>query len=166
MEFPNIYVCFPFNIAVLGRPELNLAEATWTYGMVEPGFQKQNYCWFQTAIQLARLGRTADAKEKVLERLNYTSLRFPTFYDTGSFCQKVDTDHAGVNMIALQEMLMQCFGKRILLGPAWPKDWDCEFKLHAPYQTTVEGRVAGGKVVVDKVTPESRRADIEIFPLK
>ena len=69
-------------------------------------------------------------------------------------------------MTALQEMLMQTDGKRILLGPAWPAEWNVSFKLHAPYQTIVSGRVEGGKVVIDTVTPESRRADIEVFPLK
>jgi len=68
-------------------------------------------------------------------------------------------------MLALQEMLMQTDGKRILLGPAWPAEWDCEFKLHAPYQTTVEGRVAGGRVVVTRGTPPARQADLEILPL-
>ena len=24
--------------------------------------------------------------------------------------------------------------------PAWPPDWDADFRLHAPYQTVVEGR--------------------------
>jgi hypothetical protein len=37
---------------------------------------------------------------------------------------------------------------------------DASFKLHAPYQTTVEGRVENGKVVDLKVTPESRIKDI------
>jgi hypothetical protein len=52
---------------------------------------------------------------------------------------------------------------KIYLLPAWPKDWDCEFKLHAPQQTTVEGKVVKGKVVDLKVTPESRRKDIVIM---
>jgi hypothetical protein len=69
-------------------------------------------------------------------------------------------------MLALQEMLMQTDGKRILLGAAWPAEWECDFKLHAPHQTTVEGRVTSGKVVIDKVMPELRRADIVVFPLK
>lgn len=69
-------------------------------------------------------------------------------------------------MTALQEMLMQTDGKRILLGAAWPAEWNGSFKLLAPYQTTVSGRVEGGKVVIDKVIPESRRADIVVFPLK
>ena len=63
-------------------------------------------------------------------------------------------------MIALQRMLMQCEGKAIRLLPAWPKEWNADFKLHAPHNTTVEGRVENGKVIDLKVTPESRRNDI------
>ncbi len=63
-------------------------------------------------------------------------------------------------MRACQAMLMQTDGEKIFLLPAWPADWDCEFKLHAPHKTTVEGRVRGGKVVDLKVTPESRRKDV------
>ena len=32
-------------------------------------------------------------------------------------------------------MRLQADGKRILLLPAWPKDWDADFKLRAPLQT-------------------------------
>ena len=49
-----------------------------------------------------------------------------------------------------------------MLLPAWPKDWDVTFKLHAPRQTTVECELKGGKVVKLKVTPESRRRDVTI----
>ncbi len=34
------------------------------------------------------------------------------------------------------------------------------FKLHALYNTTVEGELRGGKVVSLKVTPQSREADV------
>ena len=34
---------------------------------------------------------------------------------------------------------MQCFGRQILLLPAWPAGWDVEFKLHAHDITVVEG---------------------------
>jgi hypothetical protein len=34
------------------------------------------------------------------------------------------------------------------------------FKLHALYNTTVEGELRGGKVVSLKVTPKSREADM------
>ncbi len=59
-------------------------------------------------------------------------------------------------MMALQLMLMQTDGKRIDLLPAWPKAWTSDFKLHAPYQTTVEGHVANGKITGLRVTPNSR----------
>jgi alpha-L-fucosidase 2 len=59
-------------------------------------------------------------------------------------------------------MLMQTDGKRIDLLPAWPKDWTADFKLHAPYQTTVEGHVSDGKIVHLRVTPKSRAKDVFI----
>ena len=66
-------------------------------------------------------------------------------------------------MIGLQEMLMQTVDKKIYLFPAWPINWDVSFKLHAPYQTTVEGVLKEGKVVSLKVSPESRRNDVEMM---
>ena len=172
MEFPQMYVCFPFNILSLGRSDMTLAKNTWDLGAAgNPAVQKQNQCWYKSAINFARMGETALATKWTTDKLLHPGARFPTFYRThyaggrGEVCHLPDTDHGGAAMLALQEMLMQTDGRRILLGPAWPADWDCDFKLHAPYQTTIEGRVAGGKVVVDKVTPESRRADLVIFPL-
>jgi len=58
-------------------------------------------------------------------------------------------------------MVMQAAGQRIILLPAWPKDWDVEFKLHAPYNTLVEGVYREGKLEQLTVTPESRAKDIE-----
>ena len=39
---------------------------------------------------------------------------------------------------------------------------DADFKIHAPYQATVEGKVRGGKIVVLKVTLEKRKRDVVI----
>ena len=50
--------------------------------------------------------------------------------------------------------------RKILLLPAWPKDWDCEFELHAPYAATVEGIYKAGNLEQLKVTPESRAKDV------
>ena len=66
-------------------------------------------------------------------------------------------------MIGLQEMLMQTVDRKIYLFPAWPRSWDVSFKLHAPYQTTVEGVLKDGKVTLLKVIPESRESDVEIM---
>ena len=54
---------------------------------------------------------------------------------------------------------MQTVGDRILLLPA---NWDCDFKLHAPYETIVEGQVRGGKLSQLDVSPASRRKDVVI----
>jgi hypothetical protein len=172
MEFPQMYVCFPFTILSLGRSDMRLAKNTWEIGAVgDPIVQKQNQCWYQTAINFARMGETGTAARLTREKLLHPGARFPTFYRThfrtgGDFCHMPDTDHGGCSMIALQEMLMQVDGRRILLGPAWPEEWDCGFKLHAPYQTIVEGSIRDGKVHVTRVSPASRQKDIEIFPLR
>jgi hypothetical protein len=73
-----------------------------------------------------------------------------------------DEDNGGNGENGLQEMLMQINGRQIMLLPAWPKDWNGEFKLHAPYETTVEGRIVKGKLVNLKVTPESRTVDVTV----
>lgn len=65
-------------------------------------------------------------------------------------------------MSALQRMLVQYEGDKILLLPAWPKDWNVSFKLHAPKGTTIEGVYSDGKLDLLKIVPESRRADVEV----
>ena len=66
-------------------------------------------------------------------------------------------------MIGLQEMLMQVDDKKIFLFPAWPKNIDVHFKLHAPYNTTVEADLRAGKPVSLKVILEERSKDVEIM---
>ena len=65
-------------------------------------------------------------------------------------------------MKTFQSMLMQTDGRKIFLLPAWPKEWNVEFKLHAPQQTIIEGAYRDGRVISLQVTPGSRRADLEI----
>ena len=70
-------------------------------------------------------------------------------------------------MIGLQEMLLQADGRKIFLFPAWPKDQDVHFKLHAPYNTTVEASIVNGKLQSLIVIPEERKNDvIDLLPSK
>ena len=55
---------------------------------------------------------------------------------------------------------MQCDGDRILLLPAWPREWDVDFRLCAPQQTTVRAVWRDGKLATLEVTPERRRQDV------
>jgi len=75
--------------------------------------------------------------------------------------------------IALQRMFMQCdagdalshvdaSGGRIHLLPAWPREWNVDFRLHAPGRTVVEGRVEQGVLRDFCITPESRRGDVVV----
>ncbi|MBN1417944.1 MAG: PDZ domain-containing protein, partial [Planctomycetes bacterium] len=48
----------------------------------------------------------------------------------------------------------------MLLFPAWPREWDVEFKLHAPYRTVVEGVYRAGKLERLAVTPQERAGDL------
>ena len=87
---------------------------------------------------------------------DYGGERFKWFWSGGNDWIP-DMDDGGSASTALQRMLMQCDGRRILLLPAWPADWDADFKLHAPYQTVVEAKVRGGRVVDLQVTPAERK---------
>jgi hypothetical protein len=53
-----------------------------------------------------------------------------------------DFDHFGAGSTALQRMLVQEAAGKIFLLPAWPADWDVDFKLHL-----TGGAVIGGKVI-------------------
>ena len=105
------------------------------------------------------MGLTEDAAKLTTDKLKDSGRRFPAFWGPG-FDWTPDHNWGGSGMIGLQEMLMQVDGKKIFLFPAWPKDWNVHFKLHAPYKTTVEGTLKDGKLIDLKVLPESRKADV------
>ena len=50
----------------------------------------------------------------------------------------------------------------IALLPAWPCEWDLDFKLHAPLNPPVEGSVSGGKLVGLVVTPPERASAVRV----
>ena len=62
--------------------------------------------------------------------------------------------------MALQSMLLQWDGDKLLLLPAWPEDWDVDFKLHAPGNTVVQGTVRNGKLSKLQITPPARAGDV------
>jgi len=165
LENPELYAVFPYRAYGLGKPDLETALETWRRRLV-----KGTGGWQQDSIQAALLGLTDEAKGYVITNATNPSpvgpkppkpSRFPAFWGP-NHDSTPDQDHGSVTLIALQRMLMQCEGDAIRLAPAWPKDWNANFKLHAPKNTTVEGRVENGKVTDLKVTPESRRKDVVI----
>jgi len=71
---------------------------------------------------------------------------------------KIDAIKAGT-----EEAIMLTYDDTIGLLPAWPKEWDVTFKLRAPKNTSVEGRVKHGEIVTLDITPEDRRKDVVVL---
>jgi len=161
VESPQLYPVYPWGIFGIGKPGLDTALNTWKYDSLVNKF-RSHLGWKQDNIWAARLGLTDEAWRLTALKLQNSERRFPAFWGPG-FDWVPDHNWGGSGMIGLQEMLLQTDGKRILLFPAWPKDKDVHFKLHAPYNTTVEAELKGGKVVNLKVLPEERRGDVEVM---
>ena len=154
-EIPELYPVFPYDRYGLGRDGLEMALRTWQH----TGGSKTFVSWHQGGIFCARLGLADEAADFVIKKLADAGRRFPTFWGPGHDWVP-DHNWGGSGMIGLQEMLLQSHGDQIRLLPAWPKNWDVDFRLHAPHNAVVEAKVRGGRGVEWKVTPESRRNDV------
>lgn len=160
-ENPELYAVFPYRLFGVGKPEIETANATF-----DRRLHSGHTCWSQDDIQLALLGRTAEARQWISKRAApecHSQSRFPAFWDAFHDWNP-DMDHGGVLQLAMQYMLMQCDGRAIRLLPAWPIDWDVDFKLHAPFETTIECSVRGGRIETLHVEPASREADVIVSP--
>jgi hypothetical protein len=158
-ENPELYVAFPYRLYGAGKADLELARRTYAARLFP-----QNICWGQDGTQASILGLTAESQQAVTSEFTaYGPQRFIWFWRPGHDWIP-DLDNGGSGMITLQQMLMQCDGRRIQLLPAWPREWTADFRLHAPYQTTVQGHVERGRVTNLKVTPKSRTKDVVLVP--
>jgi alpha-L-fucosidase 2 len=156
-ENPQLYVAFPYRLYGVGKPGLELARDTFAARLFP-----FDTCWGQDGPQAAVLGLTEKAKKAAVDEFtDYGDERFLWFWKAGGDWIP-DLDNGGTGMMTLQLMLMQTDGKRIQLLPAWPNDWTADFKLHAPYRTTVEGHVENGKIAHLKVDPQERARDVVI----
>ena len=155
-ENPELYAVFPYRCFGLGKPGLDVGLSTFHRRMV-----KRTGCWRQDAIHAAYLGLADVSSGYVVKNFSAEnrSGRFPTSWGP-NYDWIPDQDHGGVALTALQTMLLQTEGRKILVLPAWPKEWNVEFKLHAPHNTTVEGVYRDGKLQSLRVTPPQRAADV------
>jgi len=86
--------------------------------------------------------------------------RFPLYGAEGpDSCP--DFDHFGSGATAFQRMLVQEAGSKILLLPAWPGDWDADFKLHVA-GGVIAGTVKGGKLLAWDIQPAARKNDVVV----
>ncbi|NQT94415.1 MAG: hypothetical protein HQ559_16790 [Lentisphaerae bacterium] len=158
-ENPELYAVFPFRLYGVGKPGLDIGRRTF-----DRREQQGNSGWFQDDTQAAFLGLAETAAAYIVDRAKnkHAESRFPAFWGP-NFDWVPDQDHGGNLLMGLQAMILQADDGKIRLLPAWPKNWDLDFKLHAPHGTTVEGRVRNGKLVDMSVVPESRRKDVIVM---
>ena len=158
IENPELYAVFPFRQVALGKPHLD-----WGIEALNTRTDKGPRGWRQDDLFMAWLGQTDQAREYVTMRARTKNAqsRFPAFWGP-NYDWLPDQCHGGVLLAGVQSLLMQTDGRKIYLLPAWPADWNAEFKLHAPFNTIVEGKVKNGKVVDLKVEPSERAKDVVI----
>ena len=142
-ENPELYAIFPYRAYGIGKPDLEMAQNTF-----ENRASKQTGGWQQNAIKAAYLGLTGEAAKLISINFNTSNpaYRFPAMWGP-NYDWTPDQDHGAVAMIALQRMLLQYDDDEIHLLPAWPKDWDVDFKLFAPDRTVITISVEKGKII-------------------
>lgn len=163
----EMYACWPYRLAGITQPDtLQLARDTWeTVPADRARLCKQDYSWMANLANMAALAWAEQAKERAIYKLANTAApqaRFPAFFGPGHDWLP-DHNWGGSGSVGLQEMLLApepgTHGK-LHLFPAWPPEWDVDFKLHAPGLKLVEAVLRGGRLLSLKVTPESRAKDI------
>ncbi len=163
---PEMFPLYPYELHGLGLSGLDLMKRT---SLATGKDRFATRAWEQANIHAARLGDTELAQKLNSAKMDNGPYRFPAFWPH-TIDWAPDHNWGGSGMIGMQEMLMQTHaspeeirsGKpgRIRLLPAWPKQWDVDFKLHAPSQTIVEGEVRSGRMIYLEVIPKERRNDV------
>lgn len=159
-ENPELYAIWPFQLYGVGRPNIETGVETFLRRI-----EKASIGWQYDGQCAAIVGLTDEAKRILLGKVGNSNPnhRFPAMWGP-NYDWLPDQDHGSNIMLTLQDMLLQTAGEKIFVLPAWPKDWDVSFKLHAPQRTTVECVYRGGKIEKLVVVPETRRKDVVLLP--
>lgn len=159
IECPQLYPVFPWRIYGIGKEDSEVAVNTYFNDPDALKF-RSHIGWKQDNIFAACLGLTDEARKLTLQKMSDGPHRFPAFWGPG-YDWTPDHNWGGSGMIGMQEMLLQEDGNgKILLFPAWPKEWNVRFKLHASQQTIVEVELKDGKLVNLNVSPKEREKEI------
>ena len=158
-EHPELYCVFPFRLCSFERPNAEIGRAAY-----EARVDRKYRGWKQEELFAAYLGMADEAAEHLAKRVLHNSakeFRWPAYWGP-NFDWRPDQCAGGNIQNILQSMVMQHEGDKIYLLPAWPRSWNCSFRLHAPQKTIVEGRVQDGVLKDLVVTPAARRADVVV----
>lgn len=159
VENPELYAVFPYRLFSVGHEGLDVGRRTF-----DARRNRANRGWCQDSIHAAYLGLGDAAAAMLASRASATDSksRFPAFWGP-NYDWVPDQDHGSNILTTLQAMLVQPVGDTIYVLPAWPRGWDCDFKVHAPKNTVLEGSIRDGHVTTMRVTPPERVDDIVIL---
>ena len=134
-EVPELYAIFPFWRTHVGTEDRQVGIDTY---YARP-FRGPNG-WRQDGQMAALLGLTREAQDNVLSKIDNTcpGYRFPVMWGP-NFDWTPDQDHGGNLLLTLQLMVLQSHGDTVYLLPAFPADWNVDFKLHVRGGGYVEG---------------------------
>ena len=142
-ETPQLYPVFPWRIYGMGREGLETARNTY-WKDPHAVAMRDTKGWKQDNIWAACLGLVDEARRLNSGKLADGPYRYPAFWDAG-FDWAPDLNRGGAAMTGLQEMLLQEAPDGTLLPfPAWPKEWNVRFRLHATEHRVVEGEMKNG----------------------
>jgi hypothetical protein len=162
-ENGELYPVFPFRCFGLALGTGDLVAWTMKHRVCKNAFGCR--CWTQDQIHWACAGDATEAADGLVRRFRTASpmCRFPLYgLEWPDSCP--DFDHFGSGAVALQRMLVQEAGEKILLLPAWPADWDVDFKLHLSRNTVLNGTVKDGKLAAWDIEPATRKKDVTVCP--
>ena len=159
-ENPELYAVYPFRLFGVGKPGLEVARESFRR---RPA--KATAGWQQAGMAAALCGLPDDVRDILLKNVANANpnFRFPVMWGP-NYDWVPDQDHGSNLMATLQLACLQADGGKIHVFPAWPRQWNVRFRLHAPDRTVVEGVFRGGKVESVRVEPPARRADVVLPP--
>lgn len=158
-ENPELYAVFPFRIFGVNRPDIDVGIETYHRRLFS---SRGHSCWRHEEVDAACLGLADDARKALIIRNKHSlPCRFSGFRGPG-YDYIPDMDHGGVLMTTLHLMLLQSNADGELhVFPAWPAQWDVDFKLRAPGGKTVKATLKDGKVVKMEVTPQTEKVVLD-----
>ena len=161
-ENGELYPVFPFRCYGVGLGSADIV--TWTMKNRTFVDAMGSACWTQDQIDWAFAGNASEASDGLVRRFRTASTmcRFPMYGKEGpDSCP--DFDHFGSGSTAFQRMLVQEAGGKIHLLPAWPADWDVDFKLHISGGGIISGTVKDGKLLKWDIQPSDRKKDVVVY---
>lgn len=159
VENPELYAIWPFRIFGVGQPDLQTGIETY-HRRIARGLTG----WCYDGQCAAILGLADEAKNQILAKVrnSHPNHRFPAMWGP-NFDWLPDQDHGSNILLTLQHMLLRAEGQKIFLFPAWPKEWNVRFRLHATRKTVVECEYRRGKIARLEVMPRERAKDVVIL---